>query len=70
MTRFFTAVAIASALALAPISTVSAGHKVECKMKLRLTKGEKTWTCKADQKCCGSELLRSYTCVSKSRHCL
>jgi hypothetical protein len=74
MLRLFACLALAAALASAPLaltaSTASAakGTKI-CKHKTASGK-IKTWRCGADQPCCSAEMINYYTCGSKLLGCL
>jgi len=74
MTRIFASLAIAVALAAAPLATtdaMAAGKKATkiCKHKTQSGK-VKTWRCRADQPCCSAEMINYYTCGSKLLGCL
>lgn len=74
MTRTVVCLAIAAALAAAPLAfTASAasaakGTKI-CKHKTMSGK-IKTWRCGKDQPCCSAEWINYYTCGSKMFGCL
>jgi hypothetical protein len=75
MTRILASLAIAAALAAAPlaltVSTAEAGAKGTkiCKHKTQSGK-VKTWRCRKDQPCCSAEWINYYTCGSKLLGCL
>lgn len=75
MLRILTSIAVATAIAAAPLmlSSVSADAAKQatkiCKHKTSAGK-LKTWRCGADQPCCAAESISYYTCGSKTLGCL
>jgi hypothetical protein len=76
MTRILASLAIAAAVAAAPLALTAtdamAGGKKATKIcKHKTASGKiKTWRCGADQPCCSAEWIDYYTCGSKLLGCL
>lgn len=76
MMRMLACLAVAAALAAAPLAITStaadaAGKKATKVCKHKTASGKvKTWRCGADQPCCSAEWLNYYTCGSKTLGCL
>jgi hypothetical protein len=75
MLRILTPLAIAAAIATAPLM-LSAGTADAAKAQTKICKHKtssgklKTWRCGADQPCCAAEMINYYTCGSKALGCL
>jgi hypothetical protein len=75
MRHFLSCLALAAALAAAPLaimaSPADAGAKATKVCKHKTMSGKvKTWRCGSDQPCCAAEMLDYYTCGSKALGCL
>jgi hypothetical protein len=74
MLRVLSSIAIAAALATAPLA-LTAGSADAAKAtkicKHKTASGKiKTWRCGKDQPCCVAEMINYYTCGSKMLGCL
>lgn len=76
MLRILTFLAIAAALAIAPVALTVAPSTAQAKAGTKVCKHKmangkiKTWRCGADQPCCAAEMINYYTCGSKLLGCL
>jgi hypothetical protein len=76
MMRTLACLAIAAALAAAPLALTTTGTMAAAKKATKICKHKtasgkiKTWRCGADQPCCSAEMINYYTCGSKLLGCL
>ena len=76
MLRFLSSLAIAAAIAAAPVmlsadAADAAPKKAYKTCKHKTSSGKlKTWRCGAEQPCCSAEAINYYTCGSKTLGCL
>ncbi len=75
MLRILSSLAIAAAIAAAPVMLTSGANAAPKKAyktcKHKTSSGKlKTWRCGAEQPCCSAEAINYYTCGSKTLGCL